>query len=55
VGELQRGPIRAADGADNIGTALLPDLPNRAAADRFWNEEPFAKNGGYRGDTRIVR
>ena len=26
-----------------------------AAADKFWNEEPFAKNGGYRGDYRIIR
>lgn len=50
-----RGPIRSADGADNIGTALLLELPDRAAADRFWNEEPFAKNGGYQGDARIVR
>jgi uncharacterized protein len=50
-----RGPIRSADGADNIGTALLIELPNRAAADRFWNEEPFAKNGGYQGDVRITR
>jgi uncharacterized protein YciI len=50
-----RGPIRSADGADNIGTALLLELPDRAAADRFWNEEPFAKHGGYRHDARIVR
>ncbi len=50
-----RGPIRSADGADNNGTALLLDLPDRAAADRFWNEEPFAKNGGYQGDAKIVR
>ena len=50
-----RGPIRSADGADNIGTALLLELPDRAAADKFWNEEPFAKNGGYRRDSRIVR
>jgi hypothetical protein len=50
-----RGPIRSADGADNIGTALLLELPDRAAAERFWNEEPFAKNGGYRRDARIVR
>ena len=50
-----RGPIRSADGADNIGTALLLELPDRAAADRFWNEEPFAKNGGYAKDARIVR
>jgi uncharacterized protein len=50
-----RGPIRSADGADNIGTALLIELPNRAAADRFWNEEPFARNGGYQEDVRITR
>ena len=50
-----RGPIRSADGADNIGTALLIELPNRAAADRFWIEEPFARNGGYQGDVRITR
>jgi uncharacterized protein len=50
-----RGPIRSADGADNIGTALLLELPDRAAADKFWNEEPFAKNGGYQKDARIVR
>jgi hypothetical protein len=50
-----RGPIRSADGADNIGTALLLELPDRAAADRFWNEEPFSKNGGYARDARIIR
>jgi uncharacterized protein YciI len=50
-----RGPIRSADGADNIGTALLLELPDRATADRFWNEEPFARNGGYQRDARIIR
>ena len=50
-----RGPIRSADGADNIGTALLLELPDRAAADKFWNNEPFAKNGGYQRDARITR
>ena len=50
-----RGPIRSADGADNIGTALLLELPDRAAADKFWNNEPFAKNGGYAHDSRITR
>ena len=50
-----RGPIRSADGADNIGTALLLELPDRAAADKFWNEEPFARNGGYQRDARVVR
>ena len=50
-----RGPIRSADGADNIGTALLLELPDRAAADAFWNNEPFARNGGYQSDSRIIR
>jgi uncharacterized protein YciI len=50
-----RGPIRSADGADNIGTALLLELPDRSAADTFWNNEPFARNGGYRRDARIIR
>jgi uncharacterized protein YciI len=50
-----RGPIRSADGADNIGTALLLELPDRAAADTFWNNEPFAKNGGYQDNPRIIR
>ena len=38
-----------------IGTALLLELPDRAAADKFWNEEPFATSGGYQRDARIVR
>ena len=50
-----RGPIRSADGGDNIGTALLLELPDRAAADKFWNEEPFAKHGGYSDHPRIIR
>jgi uncharacterized protein YciI len=50
-----RGPIRSADGADNIGTALLLELPDRAAADTFWNNEPFARNGGYQRDSQITR
>jgi len=50
-----RGPIRSADGADNIGTALLLELPDRAAAQKFWNEEPFSKNGGYGDNPRIIR
>ena len=50
-----RGPLRSPDGADNVGTALLLELPDRAAADRFWNNEPFAKNGGYQKDARIYR
>ncbi len=50
-----RGPIRSADGADNIGTALLLELPGRAAAEEFWNNEPFVANGGYQDDSRIYR
>ena len=50
-----RGPIRSADGADNIDTALLLELPDKAAAEKFWNEEPFARNGGYNRDARIIR
>jgi uncharacterized protein len=50
-----RGPLRSPDGADNIGTALLLELPDRAAAERFWNNEPFAAHGGYQDDARIYR
>jgi uncharacterized protein YciI len=50
-----RGPLRSADGTENIGTALMLELPDRAAADKFWNNEPFAKNGGYQSDARITR
>jgi len=50
-----RGPIRSADGTDNVGTALLLELPNKAAAEEFWNNEPFAANGGYQKDSRIYR
>lgn len=50
-----RGPIRSADGSENIGTALLLELPDKAAAEEFWNNEPFAKNGGYRDNPRIIR
>ncbi|MGH2360915.1 MAG: YciI family protein [bacterium] len=50
-----RGPLRSPDGADNVGTALLLELPDRAAAECFWNNEPFAANGGYQDDSRIYR
>ena len=52
---ILRGPLRSADGTDNVGTALLLELPDRAAAERFWNNEPFAANGGYQDDARIYR
>lgn len=50
-----RGPLRSPDGTENVGTALLLELPDRAAAERFWNNEPFAANGGYQADSRIYR
>jgi len=50
-----RGPLRSPDGTDNVGTALLLELPDRAAAERFWNNEPFAAHGGYQDDARIYR
>jgi uncharacterized protein YciI len=50
-----RGPLRSPDGTENVGTALLLELPDRAAAERFWTNEPFAANGGYQEDSRIYR
>lgn len=50
-----RGPLRSPDGIENVGTALLLELPDRAAAENFWNNEPFAANGGYQDDSRIYR
>jgi uncharacterized protein YciI len=50
-----RGPLRSPDGTENVGTALLLELPDRAAAEEFWNNEPFAANGGYQDDSRIYR
>jgi hypothetical protein len=31
------------------------NCPDWAAADKFWNEGPFARNGGYQRDARITR
>lgn len=50
-----RGPLRSPDGLVNVGTALLLELPDRQAAEDFWNNEPFAANGGYQDDSRIYR
>lgn len=50
-----RGPLRSEDGQVNVGTALMLELPDRAAAEAFWNNEPFAANGGYQDDSRIYR
>ncbi len=50
-----RGPLRSPDGADNIGTALMVELESPQAARDFWNNEPFAANGGYKDDYAIYR
>lgn len=50
-----RGPLRSPDATENVGTALLLELPDRAAAEQFWNNEPFAAHGGYQEDSRIYR
>jgi len=50
-----RGPLRSPDGLVNVGTAILIELPDRGAAERFWNEEPFAAHGGYQDDSRMYR
>ncbi|MBI36998.1 MAG: hypothetical protein CL568_05380 [Alphaproteobacteria bacterium] len=50
-----RGPICSDDGTTNIGTALLIELPDRLAAERFWANEPFVANNGYKEDSRIYR
>jgi uncharacterized protein YciI len=50
-----RGPLRSPDGTVNVGTALMLELPDRQAAEDFWNNEPFAANGGYQDDSRIYR
>jgi uncharacterized protein YciI len=52
---ILRGPLRSPDGTENVGTALLLELPDRAAAEKFWMNEPFAANGGYQADSRIYR
>lgn len=50
-----RGPIRSADGIENIGTAIMLEVPGRAEVDAFWNNEPFVASGGYKDDSRIYR
>ncbi|MEK9833816.1 MAG: YciI family protein [Rhodospirillaceae bacterium] len=50
-----RGPLRSPDGTENVGSALMIELPDRAAAEHFWANEPFSANGGYQDDFRIYR
>ena len=50
-----RGPICSDDGSNNIGTALLIELSDKLAAEKFWANEPFVANNGYKEDARIYR
>lgn len=50
-----RGPLRSPDGMVNVGTALMIELPDGTAAESFWNNEPFAANGGYQDDFRMYQ
>ncbi|WP_328492126.1 YciI family protein [Streptomyces sp. NBC_00414] len=42
------GPLLAQDGVDWLGTALLVELPDRAAAEAMMADEPYARGGLYR-------
>ncbi|TDD37286.1 hypothetical protein E1287_09005 [Actinomadura sp. KC06] len=41
------GPLFSEDGAEWTGTALLVELPDRAAAESLMADEPYARNGLY--------
>ncbi len=46
-----RGPMLADDGSAQIGSVILLDIPNMAAARAFLENEPFAKAGCFRDIT----
>ena len=50
-----RGPIRSEDGTENFGSAIVIELPDRAAMDDFWNNEPYSSHGVYQDDLTIYR
>ena len=54
-GFIERGPLYNEDETEWVGSAMLIELPDRAAAESFWNDEPFAANGGYQKDSRMYR
>jgi uncharacterized protein YciI len=41
------GPLTSEDGQTTVGSLLVMDFPNRAAADAWLNNEPFMKAGLY--------
>lgn len=42
-----RGPLKSDDGETTIGSVCILDVPDRAAAEAFWANEPFNKAGVY--------
>ena len=46
-----RGPMLADDGAAQIGSVILLDIPHMAAGRSFLENEPFVKAGCFRDIT----
>lgn len=44
---IARGPLLSDDGADWIGSAMLIELPSRAAVEAMLADEPYVRNGLY--------
>jgi len=44
---VARGPLLDDDGVKTIGSVLILDVANKAAAEAFWADEPFNKAGVY--------
>ena len=42
---ITRGPILDRDGGDQIGSLMIIDVPDLAAAKAFWDAEPFNSGG----------
>jgi uncharacterized protein YciI len=39
------GPLVSDDGTSSVGSLMVLEAPDRAAAEKFNNNDPFAKNG----------
>jgi uncharacterized protein YciI len=48
------GPLVADDGARSVGSLMVLEAPDRAAAERFNRDDPFFKNGVW-GKVDITR
>ena len=44
---IARGPLRSDDDADWVGSAMLIELPARAAVEAMLADEPYVRNGLY--------